>query len=66
MTSFLDFFIIWIFDVRLLYISDMCADAAWATHHSLLCLGPSSHCKNTDALVSFKEFADGMFYFEMI
>ncbi|KAG0566079.1 hypothetical protein KC19_7G037000 [Ceratodon purpureus] len=40
------------------YCSDMCSDAAWAAHHSLLCTGPSSHCKNTDALVSFKEFAD--------
>ncbi|KAG0568052.1 hypothetical protein KC19_7G182800 [Ceratodon purpureus] len=40
------------------HCSDMCADAAWAAYHSLLCTGPSSHCKNTDALVSFKEFAD--------
>ncbi|KAG0597394.1 hypothetical protein M758_UG334700 [Ceratodon purpureus] len=33
-------------------------ETSWAAHHSLLCTGPSSHCKNTDALVSFKEFAD--------
>ena len=62
-SSLLDFFLIWIIDVSLFYTSDMCADVAWTTYHSLLCSGPFSHCKNIDALVSFKEFADGMLCF---
>ncbi|XP_024391830.1 histone-lysine N-methyltransferase ATXR2 isoform X1 [Physcomitrium patens] len=40
------------------YCSDKCAEAAWTNHHSLLCTGPSSRCKNIDALVSFKEFTN--------
>ncbi|BBN16381.1 protein MpATXR10 [Marchantia polymorpha subsp. ruderalis] len=39
------------------FCSDMCADEAWRTYHSLLCAGPNSLCENKKALAQFKEHA---------
>lgn len=40
------------------YCSTYCAEVAWETFHSLLCIGERSLCKNKDELRKFKQHAD--------
>eukprot|EP00249_Psilotum_nudum_P005061 c18541_g1_i1 orf=230-1696(+) len=40
------------------FCSQICAEAAWVSYHSLLCTGSATLCKNKVSLLKFKQHAD--------